>query len=324
MSEPLPGAPGLFRFSLDGRRAPALFVTGWLAVLIGTGALVIGLTAGGLSGGLLVVGGLAILSLGLALLAGAQTVERQASVAAYGGPSPVIVFAAALTTTLVVETLVAIAFGAAGLVLWRPAGDLVVVAVQALVFIGVTAALVVGPGALSWADMGLTIGVRQALGALGRGALYAPPVVVITALLAAVLVPAFGVSPPSPLPPTGTATGLALHLLAGALIAPVAEEVIFRGVAVTAWARTVGPRRAIVWSALLFAAAHILAVSGETFSQGAAVAVVAALGRLPVALALGWVYLRSGTLWAPIGLHAGFNAALIILAESASRVAGLG
>ena len=79
-----------------------------------------------------------------------------------------------------------------------------------------------------------------------------------------------------------------------------------------------------MWSAVLFAGAHVLATGGETFSQGLALALVAALGRLPVALVLGWLYLRSGTLWASIGLHAGFNAALIILAESAGRLAGLG
>jgi membrane protease YdiL (CAAX protease family) len=320
LSGPPPGAPGLFRFSLEGRHAPALFVTGWLATIIGTGALSIGLLGGV---GLLDFVGLALLSLGLAELAGAQTVERQAAEAAYGGPSPLIVFAVALTVTLVVATLVAIAFDLVGFAPWRPIGDLVVVAVEAVVFVGVAAALVVAPGAISWAEMGLTLPRRRALEALGRGALYAPPVVVFTALLAAVIVPAFGVSPPSPLPPTGTATGLGLHLLAGAVIAPVAEEVLFRGVAVTAWARTAGPRKAIVWSALLFAAAHILPISGATFSQGAALALVAALGRMPVALALGWLYLRSGTLWASIGLHAAFNAALIILAESAGRFAGL-
>jgi membrane protease YdiL (CAAX protease family) len=320
LSGPPPGAPGLFRFSLEGRHAPALFVTGWLATIIGAGALSIGLL-GGVA--LLVFAGLAILSLGLAGLAGAQTVEHQAAEAAYGGPSPLIVFAVALTVTLVVATLVAIAFDLLGFAPWRPIGDLVVVAIEAVIFVGVAAALVVAPGAISWAEMGLTLPVRRAVEALARGALYAPPVVVITALIAAVIVPAFGVSPPSPLPPTGTATGLGLHLLAGAVIAPVAEEVLFRGVAVTAWARTAGPRRAIVWSALLFAAAHILPISGDTFGQGAALAVVAAMGRLPVALALGWLYLRSGTLWASIGLHAAFNATLIILAEYAGRVAGL-
>lgn len=320
MSSPPPGAPGLFRFSLEGRHAPALFVTGWLATIIGTGALSIGLTGGV---GLLDFLGLAILSLGLAGLAGAQTVERQAVAAAYGGPSPMIVFAVALTVTLVIAALVAVAFDLVGFAPWRPIGDLVLVAVEAVIFVGVAAALVVAPGAISWTEMGLTLPLRRALAAIGRGALYAPPVLVFTALVAAVLVPAFGVTPPSPLPPTGTATGLGLHLLAGAAIAPVAEEVLFRGVAVTAWARTAGPRRAIVWSSLLFAAAHILPISGETFSQGAGLAVVAAVGRLPVSLALGWLYLRSGTLWASIGLHAAFNAALIILAESASRLAGV-
>ena len=286
MSGPPPGAPGLFRFSLEGRHAPALFVTGWLATIIGFGALSIGLLGGV---GLLDFAGLAILSVGLTGLAGSQTVERQAADAPYGGPSPLIVFAVALTVTLVVATLVAIAFDLVGFAPWRPIGDLVVVAVEAAIFVGVAAALVVAPGAISWTEMGLTLPPRRAVEALARGALYAGPVVVFTALLAAVIVPAFGVSPPSPLPPTGTATGLGLHLLAGAAIAPVAEEVLFRGVAVTAWARTAGPRRAIVWSALLFAAAHILPISGETFSQGAALAIVAALGRLPVALALGWL-----------------------------------
>lgn len=321
MSSPPPGAPGLFRFSLEGRHAPALFVTGWLATIIGTGALSIGLLGGV---GLLDLAGVAILALGLAGLGGAQTVERQAAGATYGGPSPLIVLGVAVTVTLVVATLVAIAFDLVGFAPWRPIGDLVVVGVQAVIFVGVVAALVVVPGAISWADMGLTLPARRALAALGRGALYAPPVVVFTALLAALIVPAFGVSPPSPLPPTGTATGLGLHLLAGAVIAPVAEEVLFRGVAVTAWTRTAGPRNAIVWSALLFAAAHILATSGGTFSEGAALALVAALGRLPVALALGWLYVRTGTLWASIGLHAAFNATLIILAEYAGRFAGLG
>ena len=286
----------------------------------------VGMLTIGLLGGVALLDfiGLAVLSVGLAGLAGAQTVERQVAEAAYGGPSPLIVFLVALTVTLVVATIVAIAFDFVGFAPWRPIGDLVVVAIEAVIFIGVAAALVVAPGAISWAEMGLTVPPRSAVAALARGALYAPPVVIFTALLAAVIVPAFGVSPPSPLPPTGTAAGLGLHLLAGAVIAPVAEEVLFRGVAVTAWARTAGPTRAIVWSALLFAAAHILPITGETFSQGAALAVVAALGRLPVALALGWLYLRSGTLWASIGLHAAFNAVLIILAESAGRLAGLG
>ena len=46
---------------------------------------------------------------------------------------------------------------------------------------------------------------------------------------------------------------------------------------------------------------------------------MAALGRLPVALALGWLYLRSRTLWASIGLHAAFNGILLIVGELAAQ-----
>ena len=44
-------------------------------------------------------------------------------------------------------------------------------------------------------------------------------------------------------------------------------------------------------------------------------------GRLPVALALGWAFVRRGNLWAPIGLHATFNAVLLILAEVGASAA---
>nr|MBA3235396.1 CPBP family intramembrane metalloprotease [Chloroflexota bacterium] len=48
-------------------------------------------------------------------------------------------------------------------------------------------------------------------------------------------------------------------------------------------------------------------------------AVVGFGARVPVALALGWLFVRRGTIWAPFGLHAAFNAVLLILAEVANR-----
>ena len=38
-------------------------------------------------------------------------------------------------------------------------------------------------------------------------------------------------------------------------------------------------------------------------------AVVGFATRIPVALALGWLFLRRGSIWASFGLHAAFNAA---------------
>ena len=196
-------------------------------------------------------------------------------------------------------------------------GDVLAVGLQALVFIGVVRLMVVGAGALSWREMGFGGDRRRIVESVVSGFLTAWPVILVTALLAAVLVPALGVTPPSPLPPTGTVAGTLLHLLAGAVIAPISEEILFRGVALTAWARTSGPRQAILRSAILFALAHVLLLGGDDFRQAAALVAVAAIGRLPVAFALSWAYLRSGSIWAPIALHATFNAILILVAELA-------
>ena len=43
--------------------------------------------------------------------------------------------------------------------------------------------------------------------------------------------------------------------------------------------------------------------------------------RLPVALALGWLFLRRGSIWASFGLHAAFNGVLLVLAELAVNAA---
>jgi membrane protease YdiL (CAAX protease family) len=179
--------------------------------------------------------------------------------------------------------------------------------------------MVVGAGAMRWTDMGLTPGRGNALRALLGGAVFAGPVILVTAVIAAIAAQVAGNVPASPLPPTGTTEGLLLHLLAGAVIAPVAEELLFRGFALTAWQRTLGARAAIIRSSIVFVLAHVLFVGGDGFREAASLAFVAGVARVPVALALGWLYVRTGSLWGPIGLHAAYNAVLIILAEAVIR-----
>jgi membrane protease YdiL (CAAX protease family) len=314
-------AAGLFRFSLEGRRAPALFVTGWLATIIGAATTGVGFESSPGSAALLLAAiGLALLTVGFVLLGGSQTVERAAAGLPYAGPSPILVFLAVVAVSLLVAIVIGAGLDAAGVQLPLAVGDLISTAIQALVFIGVVQLMVIGTGALRWSDMGFRIGARRTAEALARGALLAAPVVVLTAAVAYVVVTIAGVTPASPLPSTGTVSGLVLHLLAGAVVAPIAEEVLFRGFMVTAWERSNGPRAAIVRGALLFAVAHVLLVGGDNFGQAASLAFVGAVGRLPVALALGWLYLRSRTIWAPIGLHAVFNAILLIGAEMAAGI----
>jgi len=319
------GAPshrylGLTTFTVEGRRAPALFVVGWLATIVGiglTGTVAFGVS--GLAGAALSLASLFGLSIGLVLLAGSQTIERRAAGAAYAGPSPLLVLLAIIAVSRLLGFLVGVALLPVADRIPVELGDLFAVVLQAGVFLGVVRLTVVGPGVLRWSEMGWVGNRATAIRGLWGGAVFAGPLILVTSVIVAVAVNLAGVAPPSPLPPTGTASGLVLHLLAGAVVAPVAEETLFRGFALTAWRQLVGVRGAIVRSSIVFVLAHVLFVSGDTFAETVRVALVAGVVRIPVAFALGWLFVRTGSIWGPIGLHAGFNGILIVLAEAAAR-----
>jgi len=317
-SAPSRGAFGLFRFTIEGRRAPGLFVAGWLATLVGGIVGFVGLLAGqSVAGALLFIIGLAVLLGGLFLLGGSQVVERGAAGLAYTGPSPILVFGATIVGLYLAVVVVASPLQVLNLSLDGPALALLGVVIQAAVVVLILRLLVVGPGVLSWSEMGLRASLPAALRDLVYGAAFALPVIVVTAIAVYALVTLVGSTPDSPLPPAGSSIGLAINLLAGAVIAPLYEELLFRGFATTAWARVVAPATAIVRTSVLFALAHVLTQGGEDFGQAFGIAVVAAAGRLPVALVLGWIFMRRRSLWASVGLHAAFNAILLVIAETA-------
>jgi membrane protease YdiL (CAAX protease family) len=158
---------------------------------------------------------------------------------------------------------------------------------------------------------------RRAVIDILAGASLALPVIGITLIVGAILVAIFGVVNPSPLPPTGEFSGLLLQLVVGAIIAPIGEEILFRGFAVTAWRRSIGVNRAILRATLLFALAHVVSIEASTFGQAVGLIAVGAGTRLPVAWVLGWLFVRRGSIWASIGLHATFNGVLLILAHLA-------
>jgi len=93
-----PKRPGTSTFTIEGRAAPGLFVLGWIATLVGLGAVVIAAMSGsGMPGPILLFAGLIVLSIGLVAGAGGQAIERRARGArAYTGPSPFLVFAAGI------------------------------------------------------------------------------------------------------------------------------------------------------------------------------------------------------------------------------------
>ena len=317
--DPPPGRPGASTFTIEGRASPALFVIGWLASLLGLAIAVSGLL--GNSPVLALFVGPGLLSLGLIAACGNQAFERRAHGAPYAGPSPFLVLATIVALSYfivpIIGTILDLALGADTTV-DPPVAQLILGLISAVVFIGTVRLTVVGTGALSWADMQVRRLDRRAVDDLALGAALAAPVIFVTVFIAGILVFVFGAAPESPLPPTGTTSGLILQLIVGAVIAPVSEEIVFRGFAVTAWARTIGPERAVIRASLLFALAHVIGIQAETLQEAAPLIIVGFASRLPVAWALGTLFVRRRSIWAPIALHSTFNAILLILAHIAT------
>ena len=73
----------------------------------------------------------------------------------------------------------------------------------------------------------------------------------------------------------------------------------------------------VLRAALLFAIAHILNVSAGTAGEAGGLALIGFATRMPIAIALGWLFVRRGSLWAPIGLHMAFNGILLLAGYAA-------
>jgi membrane protease YdiL (CAAX protease family) len=92
---------------------------------------------------------------------------------------------------------------------------------------------------------------------------------------------------------------LILLCITAVIVAPVTEEILFRGYLYPASKRFIGRAPAVWFSALIFAAIHHNAV--------------ALLPLCFLALLLALAYEFSGSIWAPIGIHFLFNAATVSL-----------
>jgi membrane protease YdiL (CAAX protease family) len=310
---------GLPVFGLEGRSVPGLYLLGWIATVMGLGVLLVSfLAAGNPAAPWLFLAGLLVVTVGAFAATGSQAVENaRRTDLAYRGPSPVLVFLVVFPVTLIGILVVLAPLSALGLDLLSPVATTISLAVTTLVYAGVVRLLVVGPGALAWRDMGLGMPARAAARDLLTGALFAVPVLVVTLLLGGLLA-RFLQPSASPLPPPGNALGLLANLVSAAVLAPIGEELFFRGFATTAWARAIGAGPAIVRGAIFFALVHVLTQLDTSFGEGAQRALFSFVGLLPVSLALGWLFLRRRSLYAAIGLHAAFNGLQLVLLFAAA------
>jgi hypothetical protein len=91
-----------------------------------------------------------------------------------------------------------------------------------------------------------------------------------------------------------------LAVLSIVILAPIAEETFFRGVVFNAFRREGGRRWAYLGSSVLFAVIHV--------------SLVAVVPIFLLGLALAWVYERTGSLLAPMTMHAVVNGVSVLLA----------
>lgn len=133
-------------------------------------------------------------------------------------------------------------------------------------------------------------GSRTALGSFLIGAGFYPISVILGAIMQVLLkFPAAGAEDILPKTPF---EGV-LAIIAYAVMAPLCEEVFARGIIQRTYEEYFSPRKAIVFSGVLFIVFHL------SFLQG--------LTIIPLTLALGYVYWRSGSLVASILTHFGAN-----------------
>lgn len=97
-------------------------------------------------------------------------------------------------------------------------------------------------------------------------------------------------------------------ILMAVVLAPLAEELFFRGMLFPAFARRMGVWAAILLSALLFAVLHVgTGATGDVAPN----AILAGL-IFPLGVLLAWIYHRRGTLVTPIIVHAVFNLLAVV------------
>jgi membrane protease YdiL (CAAX protease family) len=247
-------------------------------------------------GGLLLVVGLVMNAVRAVIVRGALPPER------YRGPAIFVL----LLLSIIFGTVVALGAGETALALFNGGplsmtGTLLLITSTQIGLLAVTGGLVVAPRALA----GVTLVGRLGLGrSLLIGLALAVPAWIVAQLLAtlaAVVLQALGFSPDLGVAETVIERGdPTVILLAFLLVAPVAEEIFFRGVVFNAWEREHGAWVAVGGSAALFAVIH---------TSLFALVPIFALG---VALAL--VYRSSRSLVATMAMHAGFNAISVTIA----------
>ena len=346
-----PAVPRKRRHSLTGRAAPRMYAAGWLLTLAGLGAFAAYLAAayaGAIRGvpvlarASVVEATLVTLAAGLVFAALAQGRQRHADGwLDFFGPSPFLLVLAVFPLALALEYILVGLVDLAGITMATSVETLLSLLLNLVCFVALVHFAVVRPGALSWRDMarprklapdpsdlslpyewtsptdtgGRNVGTLT--GDVGLGLALAIPGLIGTLIFSLILATVLGIRDvdlSGPIPTQFPGWDLWITLLATAIVAPIGEEIFFRGFATNAWARSLTRNSAIIRATVFFAFIHIInlvgAVGPGIFVQEAILAVAS---RIPVAWLLAWIYTRRRSIYASLTLHAVYNGTLVLL-----------
>jgi membrane protease YdiL (CAAX protease family) len=307
------GPPGSAVFSLEKRPGAGLYLLAWLLTGAGIAVTFVGLQAEPGVPRLLILGGLVLLALGLATAAGYQILARRATreAQAYRGPSPLILFLLVIVVVNAVGGLLALTTNIGnGLDVDAPGVFLFGLLIQVAAYIGAIWFFVLAPRALTWADIVNRSGtsVASALGDIANAVGVTVPVTVVTLILGSLVALLLKATPPQVLPIPTNGLEIAIDAIAAIVLAPIGEELFFRGFAQTAWSRDLGARAGLIRAAVFFALVHILNVRVDSggFDAGLRSAIVELAVLLPVGLMLGYLFQRRGLI-ASTAAHMTYN-----------------
>jgi membrane protease YdiL (CAAX protease family) len=108
-----------------------------------------------------------------------------------------------------------------------------------------------------------------------------------------------------------------LALIALAVVAPIGEEIFFRGYATNAWGRSLSRNSTLLRASLFFAFIHVINVTTTDASVSWRAAVFNFGARVPVAFALTWLYMRRRSIVASGTLHVVYNGLITLLSFAA-------
>lgn len=317
------GPPGAGIFTLEGRRAPGLYLVAWILTV---GGLAVTFVLGPMASDpdwrpILVFCGALAVTVGLAAGAGSQILERSArDPERYRGPAPLLVFGVYFFAMSMVGLVL---LSVIGVDPERPFNFLGIGIVQAAGYILVVWLFGVRADALTWPQMGWPTWAGAApanvLRGAGAAAVVMLPVTMLLLIVGGIVGLLLCTEAPQVLPLSETFADGVFVVLAAAIVIPIGEEVFFRGFAQTAWTRDLGPRRALILTTAFFAIVHIVNIDAVSFREGISQVALTLIVIAPVGYVLGWLFARYGLIAAVSG-HITYNSLLLALAYVASRV----